>query len=315
MKTKLFISMLIVIILLAACGGDKDSDSPAATATSTPDVHALAAANLTATSLVPTAEDAGPMAGFWSGTGDGIVSISFEVEGQVAREANLIIGGTIYIMGDSPIHNGAVAWTGQGTTNVQVTGTFTSSTSITGTVQGSSIAATWSAVPQTMPDPTPSAASPTPATTLEATVQAEMAVIQGEINANMTATQAASTISGVFASEPEESQCSDGGTCYDYRLLRFYPDGTVLDVSTSLTETLEENWSDIDAWFNPTGSSDINRGVYTLSGDQLEFSTTSVWVTLDYTGTYTGDGMSLTWYSHYNGNSGIDEYTRFEGAE
>ncbi len=94
-------------------------------------------------------------------------------------------------------------------------------------------------------------------------------------------------------------QSKKNGDTFEY--LRFYPDGSVITVSSTGTA------ADIAKWFNKSGK-DLSKGNYTLTGQHLKFSSTDSYGTVDYDGDIKGDVILLKTYSHINGYHGSDEY-------
>ncbi len=91
--------------------------------------------------------------------------------------------------------------------------------------------------------------------------------------------------------------------------LRFYRDGTVLEVSTNTGTPAE-----INKWFNKTGSKAVSVGSYEVKQSFLSFSVTSlpnplnVVGTVDYKGKIVGNTLVLDWYSHINGHRSHNVY-------
>jgi len=84
--------------------------------------------------------------------------------------------------------------------------------------------------------------------------------------------------------------------------LRFYEDGTVLQVSS--TGKPEE----VAVWFNKTHPYS-SKGQYKVDGTMLEFTVTSEEGTVDYAGIINGDELTLEMYSHINGYKRTEVYT------
>jgi hypothetical protein len=90
-----------------------------------------------------------------------------------------------------------------------------------------------------------------------------------------------------------------------YKYVRFYTDGLVLAVSSTGSPT------QIIRWFNREEFAERSyhsSGTYTVSGSNIEFSTTSSSGTVDYEGEIQGDSLILKTYSHINEHRGIHEY-------
>lgn len=96
--------------------------------------------------------------------------------------------------------------------------------------------------------------------------------------------------------------------------VRFFPDGTVMQVSVSSTGTTEgvarllKPESD-----NSKGKVLMTRGkeehTYVLEGTTVKFSTQSTEGVVEYEGTVDGDKLRLNWTSRINGATGSEEYT------
>lgn len=93
---------------------------------------------------------------------------------------------------------------------------------------------------------------------------------------------------GIYQTEPRTK-----GEHTTRRYLRFYPDGTVIAVtSTGLPHHLKR-------WFK-RGQPDRSEGEYRIDEQQIVFSTTSPSGTVDYNGTIDGDELHLQTHSHIN---------------
>jgi hypothetical protein len=84
-----------------------------------------------------------------------------------------------------------------------------------------------------------------------------------------------------------------GGIAASY--LRFYENGTVIDVTS--TGTPEQ----IKSWFN-SNNEDISIGNYEISGGKINFSVKSTVGSVDYKGDITKNGLLLSSHSNINGN-------------
>ncbi|MFF5496014.1 toll/interleukin-1 receptor domain-containing protein [Streptomyces aquilus] len=73
--------------------------------------------------------------------------------------------------------------------------------------------------------------------------------------------------------------------------LRFCPDGTVLDVTTSGSA------EQITKWFHPD-QPDLGKGPYDIVGDRITFATTASYGTIEYDGTIREDGTELHLHTH-----------------
>jgi len=84
-----------------------------------------------------------------------------------------------------------------------------------------------------------------------------------------------------------------------YRYLRFYPDGTVIGVTSSGTPT------DLKRWFNKPYE---NTGTYSFVGSRIKFSLTSPSGTVDYDGRIVRQVLTLHVHSHINGYRSLLKY-------
>ena len=87
--------------------------------------------------------------------------------------------------------------------------------------------------------------------------------------------------------------------------IRFYPDGLVIRTSTASSP------DKIAEWFNREWVERENKqkGIYTISGSKIRFSTTSSAGTIELEGAIQGDNLILNSHSHINGYRGVYEYT------
>lgn len=83
--------------------------------------------------------------------------------------------------------------------------------------------------------------------------------------------------------------------------LRFYPDRTVLDVSSG------DDSEKVATWFK-RGHREFGEGKYRLKGSDLRFSTKSKWGVVDFTGTVAGEDLKMQWFSHINRQGGQETY-------
>lgn len=103
------------------------------------------------------------------------------------------------------------------------------------------------------------------------------------------------------------------GTDNIYYNFRFYPDGTVITVSLS-----SEPKKSIQNWFYPGNKEQgiyLSEGIYTVTGDHIEFTTTSTSGKVEYNGTIEGDTMVIDNHSFINdfrGYGRIYQYKRFD---
>jgi hypothetical protein len=81
--------------------------------------------------------------------------------------------------------------------------------------------------------------------------------------------------------------------------LRFYPDGTVIGVTTS------GNPNEIKRWFRRPYD---NTGSYVIDGSAIRFSLVSPAGKVDYEGTVSGNIIQLKIHSHINGFRASKEY-------
>lgn len=95
-----------------------------------------------------------------------------------------------------------------------------------------------------------------------------------------------------------ETEVDDGVTYYSY--LRFYPDGTVIGVTSSGTPT------DLRRWFNKPYE---NTGTYSFKDASITFSLTSPEGTVDYEGSIVRRLLTLNLHSHINGYRSVITYT------
>lgn len=97
----------------------------------------------------------------------------------------------------------------------------------------------------------------------------------------------------------DDSQLSKGYSSY----LRFYPDGTVLQVSS--TGSAE----DLTGWFRKEQAERyFSMGWYELQGGRLKCSTTSSSGTVEYFGRVDSASLELYSYSHINGHTALCHY-------
>jgi hypothetical protein len=94
-------------------------------------------------------------------------------------------------------------------------------------------------------------------------------------------------------------QSVGGGPYWHY--IRFYPDGTVLTVTSSGTP------SDLRAWFHRERP-DMSKGRFERRGEHLSFSTVSQEGKVDYDGTGNDQTLRLSSHSHINGHRGEASY-------
>jgi len=93
---------------------------------------------------------------------------------------------------------------------------------------------------------------------------------------------------GVYVSEIHGS-----GSSKYHGFLRFYPEGSVIQISsTGEPEALQK-------WFTKDNSL-VSRGMVTIMGDQVSFSCASTRGLVDYAGKIDGDHLRLDTYSHIN---------------
>jgi hypothetical protein len=90
----------------------------------------------------------------------------------------------------------------------------------------------------------------------------------------------------------------DDGVKY-YRYLRFYPDGTVIGVTSSGTPT------DLKRWFHTPYQ---DTGTYSLVGSMIKFSLTSPSGTVDYEGGIAGRVLTLNVHSQINDHRSLLKY-------
>lgn len=97
----------------------------------------------------------------------------------------------------------------------------------------------------------------------------------------------------------EESSSTEESTNY----FRFYEDGVVLSASVSGSGDPES----VAKWLN-RGVELPSIGAFSVTGPEIEFSTTQMDVTVAYRGQLSVDGMELSWVSMYNGNRGASHF-------
>jgi hypothetical protein len=91
-----------------------------------------------------------------------------------------------------------------------------------------------------------------------------------------------------------------------YHLLKFTPDGHVLDCTVRTAKELTAAWAEIKLWFTPeTASVEFARGRYYRSGQTVWFSGRAQFkarrgreVTVDYIGSRRGQDLVLDIHSH-----------------
>lgn len=105
----------------------------------------------------------------------------------------------------------------------------------------------------------------------------------------------------------------DGGNPLNYSF-RFYEDGTVISVTTSRSSP-DQSLFPAKEWFNKDNSG-MAGGTYTVEGNEIKFSSTSLVGTVDYEGTLGAGRMILDSYSHINGFQSEDrEYVFYSDKE
>lgn len=105
---------------------------------------------------------------------------------------------------------------------------------------------------------------------------------------------------GIYQSEKKVS----GTTGYWY-YIRFYPDGTVIKVSSiGQPENLRN-------WFSKEDQS-MSVGKFIIKNKHISFSTTSSYGTVDHTGLIDGNKLRLDSYSHINQNRETNNYVFVE---
>jgi hypothetical protein len=109
---------------------------------------------------------------------------------------------------------------------------------------------------------------------------------------------------GVYVSKPfvdDEAYCE---------LLRFYPGGTVITVSSVCDR---RDLKDIKKWFSAKNAgrnhSGVSRGKFRIKGDRISFAAVSREGKVNYQGHITGDQLRLHSHSHINGNKDKDSYS------
>lgn len=86
--------------------------------------------------------------------------------------------------------------------------------------------------------------------------------------------------------------------------LRFYPDGTVMAVTSTGTPR------DLRRWFRKQDIErlDQSHGTWSRTGNTVRFSTTSSHGTVDSEGAVAERSLAVTWHSHINGRRGEESY-------
>ena len=82
-----------------------------------------------------------------------------------------------------------------------------------------------------------------------------------------------------------------------FEYLRFYDDGTVLEVVSSGTP------EQVAVWLNKAGT-DEGMGYYEIQDSTIKFTVTYTQGAVDYTGTINGEKLILDIYSHINSHKG-----------
>lgn len=108
----------------------------------------------------------------------------------------------------------------------------------------------------------------------------------------MESRNSALRLDGVYQAEKENRY---------YPYLRFYADGTVLSVSSDASPT------ELVRWFNRLHPA-VALGTYFVSGDRVDFKTTSKAGTIDYDGTIEGDQIRFRTYFHSNHERRVESY-------
>lgn len=95
-----------------------------------------------------------------------------------------------------------------------------------------------------------------------------------------------------------EAEYINRDQAYSSYFLRFYPDGKVLTVNISSSET--DVAQQVAKWFNRYNKNDQSQGIYTIEANNLKFSSTCSYATVDYCGKIEMYGriISLNTYSH-----------------
>jgi hypothetical protein len=87
--------------------------------------------------------------------------------------------------------------------------------------------------------------------------------------------------------------------------LRFFPDGSVISVTST------GNASEVASWFT-RDNADLSKGNYSVNGTTVRFSSTSPEGTVEYEGEILGQKLALRRHSHVTGHRDVQEYTRVE---
>ena len=115
-------------------------------------------------------------------------------------------------------------------------------------------------------------------------------IANGPTSLDETAAGLNSRIDGLYQSQPIDDS---------WEYLRFYSDGTVIEVGSTGTP------AEISGWFQKPYE---QSGKYETQGSTIRFSIASPYNTVDYQGQIQGSTLILDWFSHKNGRQGHDSF-------
>jgi hypothetical protein len=105
-----------------------------------------------------------------------------------------------------------------------------------------------------------------------------------------------------FYQSGKQTDYQDYFSVSSYHYLRFYDDGTVIDVDSTGTPI------QVAKWFNRENE-DMSRGTYTITGNHIVFSTEYKQNKIDYDCTLTEEKIECHTYSHLNQTRAKQTYT------
>lgn len=124
----------------------------------------------------------------------------------------------------------------------------------------------------------------------------------------------ARTLDGIFVTAYPNGFNQQNIPCH--YLLRFYPDGLVLQTGICSADLVRE-WPTISEWFHRDSDRDLGRGSYVLANNYVSFTTNVHFrqldhhVTMDFKGLYESDSLLLETYSHTTQARGLVKFTPF----
>ena len=102
----------------------------------------------------------------------------------------------------------------------------------------------------------------------------------------------------------------------NYQFIRFYIDGLVISTGYADKNDIEVVWPAVKRWFERDIKMPISNGHYFLDGDKIKFTLRGVRSETDYSGSYKGNELILTWHNLTNGIRMENvKYTRIETDE